>query len=132
MIKRVVMLATLFLLAAPVARAGCSTIDVTATTDIWYTLTGSKPAAISFEPDAAAAGATATVTLSMCVSNGVAASCLAYNFDSNGDGVADTNILSGLSTERSGVKNIQGFNFLRVQVGTSPLAGETPKVTFCQ
>jgi len=86
---------------------------------------------ISFEPDATGTETTAILGLQMC-SRETTASCLDYNFDTTGNGVGDTNDLDGTAIEKSGVKNIQGFLFLRVFASTNPSGDDEPEFTICR
>lgn len=120
------------LLIAGQASANCGDpVEVTSSTAD-YVNVGVADAvySISFEPDATGSATTATITLQFC-SREAADSCQDYDFDSDGDGIADTNILDGSKVEKSGVKGIQGFKYLLVSVGTSPGAGEVPEYTVC-
>lgn len=86
---------------------------------------------ISFEPDATGTETTAILGLQMC-SRETTASCLDYNFDTTGNGVGDTNDLDGTTIEKSGVKDIQGFLFLRVFASTNPSGTDEPEFTICR
>lgn len=126
-------LASLIFLAAPVWAApssDCSTIAVTNGFDE-YILVGTRSLSVSFEPDSTGSETTATVSLKMCSSTS-ADSCLDYDFDSNGDNVPDTNILTGGTTPLSGVAGVVGFNYLRIEDGTPPSGTDTPEVTICR
>lgn len=86
---------------------------------------------ISFEPDALAANTTAVLGLQFC-SRETTASCNDYDFDSDADGLGDTNLLDGLSIETSGVKGISGFQYLRVYESTPAGGGEVAEFTICR
>lgn len=109
----------------------CKQSAVAALFDEYYAINAAM-ASVSFEPDSAGSGATATVTMAMCTDKTGDSTCLSLNYDSDADGVTDTNILTGVTTETSGVKGITGFPFLRIEVGVSPGVGETPFVTVCR
>ena len=98
---------------------------------------------ISYEPDELGDLDTTTLTLQHCngtnVSNEDALTqfnCQAFMFDTDGQGIGDTNVLTGAdyAIERVGVRGISGFKYLRVFVsGTDPSGGgATPVLTVCR
>jgi len=116
-------------------RAGrCSApIALTASHDEYFDVGKSNTDSleISFEPDAIGALTTAVLSLEMC-SRETAASCLPYNFDTDADGLGDTNLLDGSTIEKSGVRGISGFRYLRVQADTNPDGSDEPEFTVCR
>jgi hypothetical protein len=75
---------------------------------------------ISFDRDNLGSATTQTLTLEFC-SLETTASCGDYDFDTDGDLTPDTNILTDDPTNvlTSGVRNITGFNYLRIsETGT--------------
>jgi hypothetical protein len=122
---------SIFSLAAVASAGGkCTTTAVDASTATYFAVGDTGISSISFEPDALGSETVATITLQMC-SREASTACLPYNYDSDADGLGDTNILSGLSVEKSGVKNITGFNFLLISVGTAPSGTDDPEYTIC-
>lgn len=86
---------------------------------------------VSFEPDATGSETTAVIGLQMC-SRESTDSCLDYNFDTDADGLGDTNLLDASTIEKSGVKGITGFMFLRVYASTNPSGTDEPEFTVCR
>tara|TARA_B100000809_G_scaffold110330_1_gene108857 strand:- start:294 stop:731 length:438 start_codon:yes stop_codon:yes gene_type:complete len=75
---------------------------------------------LSFDRDNLGSATSQTLTLEFC-SLETAASCGDYDFDTNGDLTPDTNILTDITTNvlTSGIRDITGFNFLRIsETGT--------------
>ena len=108
----------------------CNTITVVAGLDTFINAKSYGEMAVSFEPDTIGTDTSATVTLQACSTNAVT-SCVDYDYDSDGDGVPDTNILDGLAIQTTGVRGIVGINYLRVQVGSAPTSSASPMFTFC-
>lgn len=86
---------------------------------------------VSFEPDAAGSATTAVLGMDMC-SRKDTSSCRPYNYDSNADGIADTNLLDASTIEKTGVKNITGFLWLRIYASTDPGASDEAEFTVCR
>lgn len=86
---------------------------------------------VSFEPDASGTETTAVLGLQMCSRESTDA-CVNYNFDSDADGLGDTNLLDASTIEKTGVKNISGFMFLRVYAATNPSGTDEPEFTVCR
>ena len=75
---------------------------------------------LSFDRDNLGSATAQTLTLQFC-SVEAAASCDDYDFDTNGDLTPDSNILTNdpANILTSGVRDISGFNFLRItETGT--------------
>tara|TARA_R110000782_G_scaffold269157_3_gene366737 strand:+ start:691 stop:1128 length:438 start_codon:yes stop_codon:yes gene_type:complete len=108
----------------------CNTITVVAGLDTFINAKSYGEMAVSFEPDTIGTDTSATVTLQACSTNAVT-SCVDYDYDSDGDGVPDTNILDGLAIQTTGVRGIVGINHLRVQIGSAPSGTDSPTFTFC-
>lgn len=142
MVKKLLMALLPFLLVAGTAwgatnvtGAKCSyPISVTSGYSEYFDVgsTDPRPLDISFEPDAAGNGTTATIELYFCSRDADASSCSPYNYDSDADGLGDTNVLDGTTIEKSGLKGIAGFRYLRVDEGTAAGAGEEPEFTICR
>lgn len=109
----------------------CEQASVGASFDEYFPI-GSSIASLSFDPNTGGTTGTATVTMAMCADVSGDNSCLSLNYDSNADGLTDTNILNGSTTETTGVKGITGFPYLRVEIGAAAGVGETPTVTLCR
>jgi len=75
-----------------------------------------RPISISFDRDNLGDAETQTLTLQYC-STEVDTSCANFLFDSTGNGIGDTHVLldNDVAIELGGVRNISGFNYLRVQ-----------------
>lgn len=86
---------------------------------------------VSFEPDATGSESTAVLGLQFC-SRESADSCGNYNFDTDADGLGDTNLLDASTIEKSGVKGISGFLYLRVYASTNPSGTDEPEFTICR
>lgn len=86
---------------------------------------------VSFEPNAAGSGGSGVLGLEFC-SREDPNTCNAYNFDSDADGLGDTNLLDASTIEKSGVKGIAGFRYLRIYAATNGGSGETPEFTVCR
>jgi len=120
------------MIAGSTEKTSCSTVSITESFDTYYPVGGTNDDDIelSYEPDAAGSNTSSTITLSMCSRDAEADSCLAYNYDSDADGLGDTNILDGSSIEKTGLRGVSGFNYLRVQQ-TGTFAG-SPELTICR
>ena len=86
---------------------------------------------VSFEPDATGSESVAVLGLEFC-SRESEDSCNPYNFDTDADGLGDTNLLDATTIEKSGVKGIQGFLYLRVYASTNPSGTDEPEFTICR
>lgn len=120
------------------ARSDCSTYDISTTnfdltsaTTLFVPVGAGSVISVHLEPDYTGIETGVAVSLDMC-SAASADACNDYDFDSNADGVADTNILDASNTEKSGVKNISGFNYLLLTVSTAASATADPQVTVCR
>ena len=123
-------LAALLMVGASSASATCQTITVDAALDTYIYARSHGEMAVSFEPDYDGIETAATVTLQAC-SHETANSCVDYDYDSDADGLGDTNILTGVTIEKTGVRGIVGINYLRVQIGSAPSGTDSPMFTFC-
>ena len=74
------------------------------------------PLDISFDANNVGGTAGQTLTFQFC-STQISTSCYDFDFDTTGNGIPNTNILSNdpLNILTSGIRNISGFNFLRIQ-----------------
>lgn len=123
-------LAALLMVGASSASATCRTLTVDAAMDVFISARSQGEMAVSFEPDYDGTETAATVTLQAC-SHETANACVDYDYDSDADGLGDTNILTGVTIEKTGVRGIVGINYLRVQIGTAPSGTDSPMFTFC-
>ena len=123
-------LAALLMVCASSASATCRTLTVDAAMDVFISARSQGEMAVSFEPDYDGTETAATVTLQAC-SHETANACVDYDYDSDADGLGDTNILTGVTIEKTGVRGIVGINYLRVQIGTAPSGTDSPMFTFC-
>jgi hypothetical protein len=95
--------------------------------DVWVEMktTVSK---ISLEPDADGAGGAARADILHCTQFNTPASCVAVNvFDTNADGVADSNAMTGTDPQRVAVVSWPGYAL--VDITTQPLGVERPVIT---
>jgi len=109
----------------------CVTTAVTDALDDFILVGGDNPVSISFEPDALGTEVVAVLSLQMCT-RATSTACVDYNFDTDADGLGDTNLLDASTIEKTGVKDIRGFNFLRVQSSTNPSGTDDPEFTVCR
>lgn len=98
---------------------------------------------VSFESDQIGSDVDTDVELYICTGTNTAdqttdnfANCTDFSFDTNGDGIGDSNILTmgvGFTIEDIGVRGISGFRYLRVRrAGDAPTASEEPVLTVCR
>lgn len=108
-------------------------VSVTADYSDYFTVgsTDVRALDISFEPDATGSETVAVIGLQFC-SRESADSCNDYNFDTDADGLGDTNLLDASSIEKSGVRGISGFRYLRVYASTNPSGTDEPEFTICR
>lgn len=118
-------------LPALAATGECSTTLVTDALDLYVPVGRDAPVSISFQPDATGTETVAQLSLQMCTRK-TSDSCLDYDFDTNADGLGDTNILTGATIETSGLKDIRGFNYLRIQSSTNPSGTDVPEFSICR
>jgi len=114
----------------------CGTHLITADGEAWHFAVGYKTNEqldISFNKSTVADASTQTLTLEFCTLEDTA-SCDDYDFDTNGDSVGDTNILTNdpAAIETSGVRGISGFNFLRVSETGTFDATDVAAFTVCR
>ena len=112
-------------------------VIVGAANDDWYSASygnQSMPLSVYFEPDIAGAGTLGEIKVQSCMVDAVTASCRDLEYDSDGNGVPDTAILTGDSTQRSGIAGIAGIPFIRITTSTSPAANptEAPRYVVCR
>ena len=86
---------------------------------------------ISFVPDATGSETQAVIGLDFCSREAIN-SCQAYNFDTDADGLGDTNLLDGSTIEKAGRKGISGFLYLRIYAATNPSGTDEPEFTVCR
>ena len=99
--------------------------------DLGYTSNAeAAPVAIFFDPDITGAGTGETLTLQACLIAENSNTCWDLDWDSDGDGAVDTNILTGTSAATSGLTNISGFPYLRVQETGTP--GANARYVVCR
>lgn len=135
------LLSILLLLAATTAGADCLPATSLTTGYSAYFAVGTpapgqsvgevSSLSISFEPDATGSETTAVLGLQFC-SRQSTDSCNDYDFDTDADGIGDTNLLDATTIEKSGVKGIAGFLYLRVYASTNPSGTDEPEFTVCR
>lgn len=96
----------------------------------------------SYEPDDTGDLVTTTLTLEHCSGTNAPDKgvdkfqCQDFDFDTDGNGIGDTNILDGGVTyaiENVGVRGVSGIRYMRVYVsGAAPSGGATPILTVCR
>lgn len=91
-----------------------------------YIASGGRAVVLEFEPDEGSATSTARVSLEACSAEDTD-SCTTLNFDSDYDGVPDTNILTGAGGAR-GTAPIRTAGLIRVWSSTNPSGSETGAV----
>lgn len=101
----------------------CMKVRTTEVDDERYVTTGGRTIQIQFEPDADAAATDAEISLYACTQND-AESCVEYWFDSDFDGVPDTNILDGHNLGQRGIEVVGIAGYLRVVTTTAPAAAD--------
>jgi hypothetical protein len=117
--------------ASPVM-AGCfSPTPMVASHNEYFKVYKYDSVSISYTPDATGTATTAVMDLQFCSRNDDDNSCNDLDVDSDGDGVGDTNLFTGVAIELSGVKNMQGFRYLKISADVDPLGGEEPEFTLC-
>lgn len=114
-------------------------ITVEASHDAFYDIGFSSnaeaaPISIFYDRDVVGSEATGSINLQACMlkdGNGdvVANSCFDLDWDSDGDGTVDTNILTGATAATGGLTGISGFPYLRVQEET---AGTNDAYVICR
>jgi len=92
------------------------------------------PVAIFYDRDVVANAAGGSINIQACMlkdGNGdvVAGSCFDLQWDSDGDGTVDTNILTGDTAATGGLTGISGFPYLRIQEET---AGTNDAYVICR
>ena len=112
----------------------CDTVLLTSGYDEYWTVGkgDSRQIDLSFNRDAVTSVTTATMTLEFCTRE-TTASCDDFDFDTDADGLGDTNTFTNDPDviETSGLRGISGFNYLRItQTGT--LSTATAEFTICR
>ncbi len=98
---------------------------------------------VSYESDQAGSDVDTDVELYICTGTNATdqttdnfANCTDFAFDTNGDGVADSNVLTmgaGFAIEDIGVRGISGFQYLRVRRAGDVVDGaQEPVLTVCR
>ena len=121
--------------AAAQSTLECPSYAITSGTDLYIPIGLRSPVSISFEPDVTGTETVSTIALEFCKANTAVYldnGCNNLNFDTDADGLGDTNILDASTIEKSGLKNISGFNYLRITPGTNPSGTDEPYVTVCR
>lgn len=121
--------------ATQIEQSRCSApVVVGAANDEWYSVSAGNaayPVSIFFEPDISGAGSTGGINIQACMIDATATSCRALDYDSDGNGTPDTNVITGDTMATSGVAGITGIPYLRVQTQTSPGA-EAARYVICR
>lgn len=93
----------------------CTSYVIDSTSDDWYIATSGRAAVIQFEPDTASSGTGTEVSVYACTEADIN-QCEAYYFDSDFDGIPDTNVLDGLTWPSAGrgirIDNVGGYILL--------------------
>lgn len=105
---------------------GCTYAVTTAVDDYEDYFIGGMHVSIMFEPDMDGSDEAAQVSLYSCMEPDNDEACEEYYFDSDQDGVDDTNILTGSSwpLRQRGLEDVVISGWLRVLTTTAPGAGD--------
>ena len=123
-----------FAAAWQIPQRGCVTADIDSTGDDFWVNVGGFPVSIQLEADTAGANVGVSVDVYACSDDESAGltstSCGAFQWDSTGDGLLNTNTLDGVTSGQRGLERvgIAGFLFFDITAISAGSAESSLKV----